>query len=117
MQLSLFDRPPAPKPAPKPAQSNDYHLLPASPKQLDFARRIAQRIRRPLPDEVQADRSRLSAWIDENKRRMPVSRFSDYPSSRQVAFAERLARIKHRDLPPECFRDKAIMSKWIDANR
>lgn len=98
------------------AASNDYHQLPASEKQLRFARALATRTATVLPYEVQTDRKRLSDWIDEVKRRAPVSRFANYPTSKQVAFAERLARIKRRDIPRECFQDRGLMSKWIDHN-
>jgi hypothetical protein len=97
------------------AGSNDYHVLPATDKQLSFAQSIASRGQVDLPLDVRSDRRRLSRWIDENKRRA-TSRFSDYPSSKQVAFAERIARLKRRQVPPECFRDRTLMSKWIDGN-
>lgn len=101
------------------AASNDYHRLPASETQLRFARALAARTGRVLPYEVQTDRNRLSAWIDEAKKAAPTptSRFSNYPTSKQVAFAERLARAKRRDIPQECFKDKHLMSRWIDHNK
>ncbi len=105
-QADLFD-----------AASNDYHQLPASEKQLRFARSLARRTGAVLPYEVQTDRKRLSDWIDAAKRKAPVSKFSNYPTSKQVAFAERLARRKRRDIPRECFQDKGLMSKWIDHNK
>lgn len=114
MQQSLFDDPIAT------AQTNDYYVLPASQKQIQFARDLASRAHKTLPDDILADRRRLSAWIDEHRaavRALKTSRFSSYPSSKQVAFAERIARIKRRDVPHECFRDKTMMSKWIDSNR
>lgn len=97
--------------------SNDYHMIPATEKQLRFARQIAQRSAVTLPDEVQQDRRALSTWIDRHKPKQSASPFSRYPSSRQVAFAERIARIKRREVPRECFRDKALMSRWIDHNQ
>lgn len=105
------------------AATNDYHQLPASEKQLRFARALSKRTGRVLPYEVQNDRKRLSDWIDETKRAAPspkpvaTSRFSNYPTSKQVAFAERLARAKRRDIPQECFKDKGLMSRWIDHNK
>ncbi len=95
--------------------TNDYHHLPASEKQLRYARSIATRAAIDLPRDVLEDRRALSAWIDRHKR--PASRFDAYPSSKQVAFAERIARIKRRDIPRECFRDKSLMSRWIDSNK
>lgn len=102
---------------PAPIDTNDYHVLPASPKQLGFARKIAARTKAELPADVIEDRRRLSRWIDEHKARIPTSKFDAYPSAKQVAFAERLSRTKRRPIPQSCFRDKALMSRWIDSNR
>ena len=97
--------------------TNDYHVLPATEKQLQFARDIAARNRVALPDEVREDRKALSRWIDAHKAKLAQSRFDAYPSAKQVAFAERIARRKHREVPRECFKDKALMSSWIDHNK
>ncbi len=97
--------------------SNDYHQLPATEKQIRFARSIAQRADIVLPWEVQEDRQAISAWIDEHQGDVSKSPFADYPSSKQVAFAERIARIKRRSVPRECFRDRGLMSRWIDGSR
>lgn len=119
VQLDLdFSEPVEPQTGPRVADSNDYHQLPASEKQLRFARQIAARLQRPVPDTALADRKALSDWIDSHKGAVRASnRFSHYPSSKQVAFAERLARIKRRAVPDECFRDRGLMSRWIDSNR
>ena len=98
--------------------SNDYHRLPVSEKQLRFARQIAAQKRIALPDAALSDRARLSEWIESNKgRTASPSRFGNYPSSKQVAFAERIARMKRRAVPEECFKDRKLMSRWIDSNR
>jgi hypothetical protein len=110
MQSSLFEYARA-------SQSNDYHLVPVSEKQLSYARTIAQRSNTVLPDGVQEDRRRLSEWIDAHKKRAVASRLDRYPSSKQVAFAESIARRKRRQVPRECFRDRGLMSRWIDSNR
>ena len=108
-------------PARAPMASNDYHQmpdhLPATAKQLRYARDIASRAAIELPAEALADRRALSAWINAHRVRPPASRFANYPSSKQVGFAERIARIKRRAVPDECFRDKGLMSKWIDGNK
>ncbi len=96
--------------------SNDYHVLPATEKQIQFAQQIAKRSNVDLPGDVLTDRQQISRWIDTHKSMVPVTRFSNYPSSKQVGFAERIARIKRRDIPYECFRDRGMMSKWIDSN-
>lgn len=92
------------------------HALPATTKQIAYARSLAQRNQTLLPWEVQQDRRALSAWIDAQAKQAPA-RTDNRPTSKQVAFAERLARIKRRAVPDECFRDKGLMSKWIDGNR
>ena len=97
--------------------SNDYHLLPVTEKQLQFARAIAQRTGQVLPWGAQQDRRALSAWIDQHQTASKGGQFSNYASSKQVAFAERIARMKRRSVPDECFRDRGLMSKWIDHNR
>ena len=45
---------------------NDNHLLPATEKQLQFARAIALRTGQVLPWEAQQDRQSLSTWVSEN---------------------------------------------------
>lgn len=91
--------------------------LPATPKQIAYARALALRNQTLLPWDVQQDRRSLSAWIDAQARMKPVSEMDHLPSSKQVAFAEKLARIKRRAVPNECFRDKGLMAKWIDGNK
>jgi hypothetical protein len=101
----------------QPTPSNDYHQLPATEKQLQFARKIAQGTGITLPWDVQQDRRALSNWIDENRSRLMSGPVSSEPSSKQVAFAERIAWTKRRAVPQECFRDRTMMSRWIDNNR
>ena len=92
------------------------YALPATPKQIAYARSLALRNQTLLPWEVQQDRRSVSAWIDAQAKMNPGAQYSR-PTSKQVAFAERLARIKRRAVPDECFRDKGLMSKWIDGSR
>lgn len=98
-------------------QSNDYHRLPVTEKQLKFARQISLRTGQVLPWETQQDRQALSRWIDQNREVPSASRFANYPSSKQVGFAEKIARYKRSEVPQECFRDRSLMSRWIDSNR
>ena len=91
--------------------------LPATEKQLTYARILAARSKSPLPKGLEKDRAGLSKWIDSHKAPAPTGRFAEYPSSKQVAFAERIARLKHREVPQECFRDRQLMSRWIDSNK
>ncbi len=91
--------------------------LPATARQIAYARSLALRNQTLLPWEVQQDRRSLSAWIEAQARLTPAMLLDALPSSKQVAFAERIARIKRRAVPEACFRDKTLMSKWIDGNR
>ena len=93
------------------------YALPATPKQIAYARALALRNQTLLPWELQQDRRSLSAWIDAQAKLTSATVLDSLPSSKQVAFAERLARIKRRAVPDECFRDKGLMSKWIDGNK
>ena len=90
--------------------------LPATERQMSYARSLAMRNQVNLPWEVQRDRRSLSTWIDAQAKLRPAEP-DGRPSSKQVTFAEKLARIKRRAVPDECFRDKGLMSKWIDGNR
>jgi hypothetical protein len=92
------------------------YALPATPKQIAYARALVLRNQTLLPWGVQQDRRSLSAWIDAQAKMNPGAQ-DNRPTSKQVAFAERLARIKRRAVPDECFRDKGLMSKWIDGNK
>ena len=95
---------------------NTTYALPATPKQIAYARSLALRNQTLLPWDVQQDRRSLSAWIEAPSKLNPAAQ-DDRPTSKQVTFAERLARIKRRAVPEECFRDKGLMSKWIDGNK
>lgn len=89
--------------------------LPATERQIAYARSLALKNQSLLPWEVQQDRRSLSAWIEAQAKLKPAD--SGQPTSKQVAFAEKLARIKHRAVPDECFRDRQLLSRWIDSNR
>lgn len=96
--------------------TNDYHLLPATDRQIRYARAIAEQTALEIPVEAQRDRQSMSAWISKHKPDDP-SPFANYPTGKQVAFAERISRSKRRPIPSECFRDKQMMSRWIDQNK
>ena len=89
--------------------------LPATERQIAYARSLALKNQSLLPWEVQQDRRSLSAWIEAQAKLAPMT--GNGPSSKQVAFAERIARIRHRAVPDECFRDRQLLSRWIDSNR
>ncbi|MEM8653444.1 MAG: hypothetical protein AAGF36_01765 [Pseudomonadota bacterium] len=89
--------------------------VPATEKQIAYARSLAARTGRAVPTALFGDKAGLSAWIDQAKA--SAGRFSAYPSAKQVQFAERIARLKRREIPAECFKDKVMMSRWIDGNK
>ncbi len=91
--------------------------LPATEKQVSYARILASKSGTPLPKGIERDRIALSKWIDAHKVPAAQGQFANYPSSRQVQFAERIARLKRREIPQECFRDRTLMSRWIDGNK
>jgi hypothetical protein len=62
------------------------YALPATPKQIAYARALALRNQTLLPWEVQQDRRSLSAWIDAQAKLNPGAQDSR-PTSKQVAFA------------------------------
>ncbi len=89
--------------------------VPATQKQIDYAKSLAEKAKSKLPVGITQDRARLLRWIDAHKP--APSKFNDYPSSKQVGFAERIAKLKRTQVPPECFKDRALMSRWIDGNK
>lgn len=91
--------------------------MPATEKQISYARVLASKTKSPLPKGIERDRTALSKWIDCHKAPAPTGKFSEYPSSKQVQFAERIARLKRSEVPHECFRDRTMMSNWIDSNK
>lgn len=89
--------------------------LPATERQIAYARSLALRNQSLLPWEIQQDRRSLSAWIEAQAKLKPSD--PGQPTSKQVAFAERLARVKRRAVPDQCFRDRQLLSRWIDSNK
>lgn len=91
--------------------------VPATSKQIAFAKSLAQKSKLEVPTSLFSTRHGLSQWIDKHKPKPMTGQFANYPSSKQVVFAERIARLKRREVPQECFHDKALMSRWIDGNK
>ena len=63
--------------------------LPATERQIAYARSLALKNQSLLPWEVQQDRRSLSAWIDAQAQLKPVAEMDRLPTSKQVAFAEK----------------------------
>lgn len=97
-----------------PPASTPCAPLPATAKQLSYARTLATRNHVTLPLEVQQDRARLSRWIEQQRKLAIATR--QLPSSRQVAFAEALARRKRTSVPEYCFKSREEMTRWISRN-
>lgn len=96
----------------------DSTLMP-TPKQVAYARQIAQRLNQPIPMDSANDRRALSDWIGIHQAKLNASRPIAMPSgatSKQVAYAEKIARRKRLAVPDECFRDAGLMSRWISSN-
>ncbi len=91
--------------------------IPATERQLAYARALALRNQVILPWQTQQDRRSLSVWIDAQSKLPAATQTDSRPSSKQVAFAEKIARFKRRAVPDECFRDRQLLSRWIDCNR
>lgn len=97
--------------------TNDYHQIPATSRQLEFANALARKSGQDLPHTVQEDRRMLSAWIEEQLELIAQSRTLSLPSAKQISFAERISRSRNRPIPYECFQDRKLLSRWIDRNR
>ncbi len=93
-------------------------MLPPTPKQVTYARQIAQRLHETIPASSARDRRALSEWIGAHQAKLGSRQsHGTAATSKQVAFAEQIARRKRRSVPDECFRDVGLMSRWIDSNR
>ncbi|WP_243613841.1 hypothetical protein [Shimia aestuarii] len=88
-----------------------------TPKQMAYARALAQQNGSVLPWEATTSRQNLSQWIDAQLVRARASDANLRPTSKQVAFAERIARMKRSAVPDECFRSRELLSRWIDSNK
>lgn len=92
-----------------------------TPSQVDYARKISQRLNEVIPWEEVQDRKKLSNWISTHQEAFKTAIYRKSASygatSKQVAHTEMIARRKRLDIPQEYLRDAELMSKWIDRNR
>ena len=65
------------------------YALPATPKQIAYARALALRNQTLLPWEVQQDRRSLSAWIDAQAKLNPGARGARHQSKSPLPSASR----------------------------
>ena len=87
-----------------------------SEAQVGFAKKIASGANLELDEDTLSDRSKLSAWIEANKDKMPKGGEGDLPTSKQIGFAEKIAAGKGVDIPPETLKSRSLLSAWIDSN-
>jgi hypothetical protein len=105
---------------PEAAKMTETIPIPApTPAQVDYARKISQRLNATIPWENIQDRRALSNWIGAHQDAFRRAVYAKGPgaTSKQVAFAEQIARRRRTSVPDECFRDAGLMSRWIDHNR
>lgn len=101
--------------------NTEQFILPGpTPAQVDYARKISQRLNEVIPWEDIQDRRSLSNWIGAHQEAFKKATYLKNKTygatSKQVAYAERLARRKRVDVPDECFKDSGMMSNWIRRN-
>ncbi len=82
---------------------------PPSPKQLDYAARLAAQHSQDLPEEAKQSSITCSAFID----RM-LEEFPNPPTDKQIAFATRLCAEKGVPMRQEAMTDKRKISEFID---
>lgn len=98
----------------------DAHPQPATSKQLDFARKLAEEQGTEIPPGMENDRRKLSELIETLLNKGGGSGdvgslVSDaHPTDKQLLFAARLARERGADIPHQTLVTKAGMSKFIE---
>ncbi len=101
-------------------QTENTTITGPTPAQVDFARKISQRLNQSIPVEDIRDRRALSNWIASHQGAFNSARvYARAPgaTSKQVAYAEKIARRRRMTVPDECFRDSGLMSHWISSNK
>jgi len=102
-----------------PVSQSEAHIPGPTPAQVDYARKISQRLNQTIPWEDIQDRHALSNWIGSHQAAFKKAIYARHAgaTSKQVAYAEKIAQRKRLNVPDECFRDAKLMSRWIDHNR
>ncbi len=80
---------------------------PPTDKQINFARRLAQQVGKPLSPEVLSDKQQISEWIDQALELAP-------PSDRQLEYARALADSNGIELPEDVTQNAKAVSTFID---
>ena len=82
-------------------------------KQLEFARRLAEQLKRELPTEVLLSKKKLSKWIDGAKRDLNKKKANFPLSQKQIAVIERNGNEKVKEALKN--GDYAYCRKWLDS--
>jgi DNA topoisomerase-3 len=80
-------------------------------KMLEFAKSIATKLQKPVPDEVMVDFDTCKKFIDDNKDA------ANRPSDKQLSFANSISQSKGVAIPPEALANGRELSRWIDATK
>ena len=81
-------------------------------KQLEFARSLAEKLKRELPAEVLLSKKKLSKWIDGAKRELQKEKANSPLSQKQVAVIEKNGDEKVKEALKN--GDYAYCRKWLD---
>lgn len=88
-------------------KEQEKKISPPSPKQLEFAKQLAQKTGLELPSNIEEDYKICNEFIEKAKAQVP-------PSPKQIELAKKLANDKKVDLPKNFEKSLEICSKFID---
>jgi len=80
-------------------------------KQIAFARKIAERLGQPLPEEVLTSFDACKAYLDKHAKAVTA------PTDAQLNFAKKIAERKGITIPDDVRADGRKLSNWIDENK
>ena len=82
-----------------------------TPKMLDYAKRIAERLKLELPEDVERDFDACRAFIDEHAVE------ANKPSEKALNYAKTIAADKGLEIPEDALKEGKALSRWIDDNK
>lgn len=88
-------------------------MLMPTPKQMAYARSLAERTHVPLPEGCEDDRRIVSGFIAERLSDLAARREQERPTAKQQALARKLCRERGMSLPSGVDGSKAAMSRFI----
>ncbi|MBC8737236.1 hypothetical protein F6X40_10495 [Paraburkholderia sp. UCT31] len=101
--------------AKRPMSDTGAQNMAPSEKQVAFAKTIAKRLNKTLPDDIETNLSVCRQFIDDNIEQANAT--PSPPSEKQLNFARNIAQRKGVELPPEIAADFRAISTWIDENK